>query len=79
MAKVRLQWKGSGTGQVAASHYKGAIDVIVRTLREEGLSGLFAGFSSQLVKSVLSAALMYMAKEKIAAILKVLLKRNNTH
>lgn len=59
-AKIRLSMKGSP--------YSGTLDVIMRTVKYEGVAGLFAGIQAQLLKSVLGAAIMFMAKEKIADI-----------
>jgi hypothetical protein len=57
MAKIRLQYKGDG-GSSPAVVYKGTLDVIFRTLKYEGISGLFTGLQAQLLKSVLGAALV---------------------
>lgn len=62
MAKVRLQYKAkSGEPQ-----YSGTLDVILKILSNDGVLGLFAGLQPQLFKSILSGALLLMAKEKIA-------------
>jgi len=67
MAKMRLQWKPRpGDTAVARIQYKGAIDVIAKTLHHEGISGLFTGLQAQALKSMLGAALMFMCKEKAA-------------
>lgn len=58
MAKIRLQCKLPE----GSKPYRGAVDVIIRTFREEGFLGLFTGLQAQLIKSVLLSALMYMAK-----------------
>ena len=55
MAKIRLQYKGDGKSPVI---YKGTLDVIFRTLKYEGFTGLFSGLQAQLLKSVLGAALV---------------------
>jgi adenine nucleotide transporter 17 len=71
LAKMRLQYKGDqsgAAGAAAAVVYKGTIDVLLRTLKYEGIRGLFTGLQAQLLKSVLGAALMFMAKEKISDI-----------
>jgi hypothetical protein len=66
LAKMRLQYKGDSSGGAPAIVYKGTLDVLLRTLKYEGFLGLYAGMSAQLLKSVLGAALMFMAKEKLA-------------
>ena len=58
LAKTRLQSKAAGGGVV----YKGTIDVIARTLKYEGVTGLFTGIQAQLLKSVLGAALVRMGR-----------------
>lgn len=63
MAKLRLQYKGSSSSSTRA--YTGTLDVIFRTLKYEGISGLYTGLSAQMLKSVLGAALMFTAKEKL--------------
>ena len=61
MAKVRLQYSSK-------SNYSGTLDVIIKILLQDGFFGLFAGLQPQLFKSILSGALLLMAKEKIAEI-----------
>jgi len=58
MAKVRLQYASN-------SNYSGTLDVILKILLNEGFFGLYAGLQPQLFKSILSGALLLMAKEKI--------------
>lgn len=58
MAKLRMQYK-SGSGST--------LGVILSILRSEGFTGLFAGLQPQLLKSVLSGALLMMFKEGISA------------
>lgn len=41
MAKVRLQWKGDASA--GAPVYNGALDVMYKTLRSEGITGLYTG------------------------------------
>lgn len=65
MAKVRLQWKGG----VA---YKGTMDVLWQVLKSEGFWGLYSGLRPQLVKSVLAAALMYLAKNESKALVEAM-------
>lgn len=63
LAKTRLQWKGG-------SRYSGLLHVLLVTARDEGVLALYTGLSSQLGKSVLSSALMFMAKERISDIIR---------
>ena len=62
MAKVRLQYSSK-------SNYSGTLDVILKILLQDGFFGLFAGLQPQLLKSILSGALLLMAKEKIAKLI----------
>jgi adenine nucleotide transporter 17 len=55
--KTRLQAKGK---------YLGTLDVLVRVLREEGISGIYKGMESKIVQSVLTAALLFALQNKLA-------------
>jgi len=63
MAKTRLQYKGTGN----QPKYTGSLDVLQRVLVEEGFLALYAGLETQLLKSVLGTATLFMAKEKISS------------
>jgi hypothetical protein len=69
MAKLRLQYKGKDQ-----PIYSGTMDVMVKIFQSDGLLGLYRGMSAQLLKSVLGAALMFMAKEQIIQIAAFLFK-----
>jgi len=68
VTKTRLQFKGGSGGGGAGGGvvYTGVLDVLLRTIKYEGVWGLYAGMQAQLLKSVLGAALMYAAKERLA-------------
>lgn len=68
MAKVRLQIKTAKQEQ-----YNGTLDVMWKILQKEGFTGLYQGLRPQLLKSVLSAALLFMAKEQLLAVTERLL------
>ena len=67
MAKVRIQ-AASKTGRVG-----GTYAVWRHVVRNEGWLALYSGLRPQLLKSVLSAALMYVAKERIQGTVRALL------
>ena len=62
MAKVRLQYSSN-------TKYSGTLDVILNILLQDGFFGLYTGLQPQLLKSILSGALLLMAKEKIAKLI----------
>ncbi|KAJ2353202.1 hypothetical protein GGF43_003554 [Coemansia sp. RSA 2618] len=67
MAKVRLQWRPSKEELAAAGGqdivYKSSADVLQKVLRKEGIPGLYRGMQTQIVKAVITQALMLMIKE----------------
>ncbi|KAJ2720249.1 hypothetical protein GGI07_004721 [Coemansia sp. Benny D115] len=64
MAKVRLQWRPSREEAANGSvPYKSAADVLGKVLRTEGPSGWFRGMQTQIIKAVITQALMLMIKE----------------
>jgi adenine nucleotide transporter 17 len=46
--------------------YAGVADVVRRVYREEGMAGFYRGLDSKIVQSVLTAAFLLMAQEKLA-------------
>jgi len=62
--------------QARARHGKNAqvqerervVDMVIAIIRESGLRGLFRGVDSKLLQSVLAAGFMFLAYEKIAAL-----------
>lgn len=51
------------------------LELMVGILQHQGIGGLFRGLEAKILQTVLTAALMFMAYEKIAGIVKLLLKR----
>ncbi|ALC43542.1 CG32250, partial [Drosophila busckii] len=51
-------------------------ELMVSILQHQGIGGLFRGLEAKILQTVLTAALMFMAYEKIASFVKLLLKRN---
>lgn len=78
MAKVRIQARSGDTdasesdslpgGQNGKTKPKakqaGALDLLLRVLRKEGFVGWYQGMSAQIIKAVLSQALLFVSKEQ---------------
>ncbi|EPQ52770.1 mitochondrial carrier [Gloeophyllum trabeum ATCC 11539] len=45
-------------------HHPGALDVLMRVYRKQGLVGWYQGMSAQIIKAVLSQALLFMSKDQ---------------
>ena len=67
MAKVRLQID-------QGKSFKGILDVWSQVFVSAGMTGLFAGLSAQLTKSVLTNAIHFTAKERLLFLLSVVQK-----
>lgn len=52
----------------------GAFDMVLNILKNKGVKGLYCGLEAKLWQTVLTAALMFMAYEKIVRFVKVLLR-----
>lgn len=52
------------------------LELMISILQHQGFSGLFRGLEAKILQTVLTAALMFMAYEKIAGTVGMLLKRN---
>ncbi|KAJ2424369.1 hypothetical protein GGF47_002910 [Coemansia sp. RSA 2524] len=67
MAKVRLQWRPSKDEVAAAGGqdiaYTSSADVLQKVLRREGVAGWYRGMQTQIIKAVITQALMLMIKE----------------
>ncbi|KAI8319268.1 mitochondrial carrier [Martensiomyces pterosporus] len=66
MAKVRLQWRPSKEELEAGGDevvYKSSADVLMKVLRREGIPGWYKGMQTQIIKAVITQALMLMIKE----------------
>ncbi|KIJ67031.1 hypothetical protein HYDPIDRAFT_150252 [Hydnomerulius pinastri MD-312] len=79
MAKVRIQARTSGpetdeeqgfpgpsppAGQSAKVRQSGALGLLIRVLKTEGFVGWYQGMSAQIIKAVLSQALLFVSKEQ---------------
>ena len=79
MAKVRIQ-AGTNTGTLpppattpsssssssstSKSSGEGAVTLLARVLREQGLAGWYTGMSAQITKAVLAQALLFASKDQ---------------
>lgn len=52
------------------------LELMISILQHQGVRGLFRGLEAKILQTVLTAALMFMAYEKIAGTVGMLLKRN---
>jgi hypothetical protein len=74
-AKVLMMTRGQDASQPAGAHPNdkqqprapGLREVLSQVVREEGVLALYQGVKPELIRGVLSAAVMLMAKEKITA------------
>ncbi|TRM64334.1 mitochondrial carrier domain-containing protein [Schizophyllum amplum] len=80
MAKVRIQARSADAEEAAAEHrdaprphmqhhqdhsrHVGALDILKRVYKREGLPGWYQGMQSQITKAVLSQALLFLTKEQ---------------
>ncbi|KAJ3274994.1 ADP/ATP carrier protein [Terramyces sp. JEL0728] len=73
MAKVRMQWKpskkqvdGLSESQKNFFKYKSAWDILGKVYKTEGLKGWYTGMTAQLLKAVLTQAIVFALKEKLS-------------
>jgi len=80
MAKVRIQARSADAieaiehGETPPPHHQphhpgntrhvGAIQILTRVLQKEGFTGWYQGMSAQIIKAVLSQALLFMSKDQ---------------
>ncbi|KAJ8587717.1 mitochondrial carrier [Rhizopogon salebrosus TDB-379] len=77
MAKVRIQARAGDAdaseddclpdgqnGKTKATRQTGALGLLLRVLRKEGFVGWYQGMSAQIIKAVLSQALLFVSKEQ---------------
>ncbi|KAJ2848448.1 hypothetical protein IWW36_003290 [Coemansia brasiliensis] len=66
MAKVRLQWRPSKQELASGGQdiiYTSSADVLHKVMRQEGIAGWYKGMQTQIIKAVITQALMLMIKE----------------
>lgn len=74
MAKVRIQARTADAGDDSEQHpgsyhhehskHAGALDILARVWKREGFVGWYQGMQAQIIKAVLSQALLFMSKEQ---------------
>jgi len=64
MAKVRIQAGSKLKAAGNQEHPGGAVDILSRVYRKEGLIGWYKGMGAQVIKAVLSQALLFMSKDQ---------------
>ncbi len=72
MAKVKLQWKlpAERTEKLsdkdrASVQFKSTLDVLRKVYKADGFTGLYSGLFAQILKAVLSQAILFVSKEKL--------------
>lgn len=72
MAKVKLQWRlpadrtaSLSEKERASVQFKSTLDVLRKVYKAEGLGGLYSGLLAQILKAVLSQAILFVSKEKL--------------
>lgn len=72
MAKVKMQWKAPKDSaskltkeEQDAIKYKGAWDILRKAYHADGLKGWYIGMQAQIMKAVLSQAIVFTIKEKL--------------
>ncbi|KAF9223888.1 mitochondrial carrier [Gyrodon lividus] len=69
MAKVRIQARTSDEAEglpdpLRRARQTGALGLLIRVLKTEGFVGCYQGMSAQIIKAVLSQALLFVSKEQ---------------
>lgn len=62
VVKSRMQLKQSADN---SKRYTGVTDAFQKIIKDEGVSGLYKGIQSKASQSVLTAAILFLAKERI--------------
>lgn len=77
--KLRHGRKTGDKSMKNLSSNAGVLQMLLTLLKANGFAGLFVGLEAKLMQTVLTAALMFTAYEKIAKFVMTLLIRNNGH
>ncbi|XP_031486170.1 peroxisomal nicotinamide adenine dinucleotide carrier [Nymphaea colorata] len=75
VVKSRLQVK-QVSGADKRHHYKGTLDAIGKMIQHEGFGGFYKGMNTKIVQSVLAAAILFMVKEELVKVARVLVTGN---
>jgi len=73
MAKIKLQWKPTKKENETEEErkdrlqktYSGIIDVLKKSYKSNGIPGLYQGMQAQILKAVLTQAILFVSKEKL--------------
>jgi len=67
MAKVNLQCSANKSDgkDTAVSGFKGPVDVLKKAFNDNGVSGMYKGMQTQIMKAVLCQAILSMSKERL--------------
>lgn len=63
--KSRMQAAHGADAVVPEESYHGTLDAILRTYRNDGIAGFYNGLRSKIAQSVLTAAILFVMKEKL--------------
>ncbi|PKA63120.1 Peroxisomal nicotinamide adenine dinucleotide carrier [Apostasia shenzhenica] len=74
VVKSRLQAK-QGLHMDKRHQYEGTYDAITKMIKYEGLSGFYKGMGTKIVQSVLAAAVLFMVKEELVRMARLMLTR----
>lgn len=74
VVKSRLQAK-QDIGSDAKTRYTGTLDAILKMVRHEGVLGFYRGMSTKIVQSVFAAAVLFMTKEELVKLARLLVER----
>ncbi|XP_034658834.1 peroxisomal membrane protein PMP34 [Drosophila subobscura] len=66
----------STSRQASGQRTESPLQMMISILQHSGVRGLFRGLEAKILQTVLTAALMFMAYEKISSTVRLLLKRN---
>lgn len=56
--------------------YVGTLDAIGKMIQHEGFGGFYKGMNTKIVQSVLAAAILFMVKEELVKVARVLVTGN---
>lgn len=74
VVKSRLQAR-QDIGMDVNSRYTGTLDAVLKMLRYEGVHGFYKGMSTKIVQSVFAAAVLFLTKEELVKLTRLLVER----
>ncbi|PWN18463.1 mitochondrial carrier [Microstroma glucosiphilum] len=69
LSKIRLQAKNTP--------YKGAIDVLRKIAAEKGITGWYQGMQAQIIKAVITQAVLFVARDYFTGVVRAMMNRRN--